>query len=298
MLWARKNGFWPYANEELDSDEEGLDHMVVYVADNKFDNEYEILKKRLAMKEAEIERLMALDSESHDVLTNRAADLEHVSKALDQKNYRIMQMSKKHELQEQKLHSLLGQLSEKEKEVSCALVENSDLRRQLNDLHVRFGIIDDSSDYQVGDDDEDADGVLGWGVSEVIDWWKQTLPKGAQQFVPMVEECHLTGKDLIELDKEMLEQLGIKKLLVMKILKQVEPLRLQANLPPRTGLDDYSDRGSKSAERGRSSQGREYEPNRRSRSRGDGNQDSEYTGPAWWDGDKDSAKDRVGITSV
>jgi len=272
--------------------------MVVYVADDKFDNEYEILKKRLAMKEAEIDRLKTLDSESHDVLTNRSADLEHVAKALDQKNYRIMQMTKKHELQEQKLHSLLGQLSDKEKEVSAALVENSDLRRKLNDLHVRFGIIDDSSDYQVGDDEEDADGVLGWGVTEVIDWWKRTLPKGAQQFVPMVEECHLTGKDLIELDKEMLEQLGIKKLLVMKILKQIEPLRLEANLPPRQGLDDFSDRGSKSAERGRSSQQRDFEPNRRSRSRGNGNQDSEYTGQAWWDADKDNAKDRVGITSV
>lgn len=299
MLWARKNGFWPYDVEQLDSDDEGLDHMVVYVADDKFDNEYEILKKRLAMKEAEIERLMALDAESHDVLTNRAADLDHVSKALDQKNYRIMQMTKKHELQEQKLHSLLGQLSEKEKEVSQALIENSELRKQLNELHVRFGIMDDSSDYQVGDDDDDAEGVLGWGVAEVIDWWKNTLPKGAQQFVPMVEECHLTGKDLIELDKEMLEQLGIKKLLVMKILKQIEPLRLEANLPPRAGLDDYSDRGSKSMERGRSSQQREYEPNRRSRSRGDTNVDSDYTGQAWgWDGEKDSAKDRVGITSV
>merc|ERR1712156_933095 len=250
------------------------------------------------MKEAEIERLMALDAESHDVLTNRAADLDHVSKALDQKNYRIMQMTKKHELQEQKLHSLLGQLSEKEKEVSQALIENSELRKQLNELHVRFGIMDDSSDYQVGDDDDDAEGVLGWGVAEVIDWWKNTLPKGAQQFVPMVEECHLTGKDLIELDKEMLEQLGIKKLLVMKILKQIEPLRLEANLPPRMNLDDYSDRGSKSADRGRPGSNREYEPNRRSRSRGDNGQDSEYTGPAWWDGDKDTAKDRVGITSV
>jgi len=300
MLWARKNGFWPYASEQLDSDEEGLDHMVVYVADDKFDNEYEILKKRLAMKEAEIERLMSIDSESHDYLTNRSADLEHVSKALDQKNYRIMQMTKKFELQEEKLHSLLGQLSDKEKEVSQALVENSDLRRNLNDLHVRFGIIDDSSDYQVGDDEEDAEGVLGWGVPEVIDWWKRALPKGAQQFVPMVEECHLTGKDLIELDKEMLEQLGIKKLLVMKILKQIEPLRLEANLPPRMNLDDYSDRGSKSADRGRPGSTREsYEPNRRSRSRGDNGQDSEYTGgPAWWDGDKDTAKDRVGITSV
>merc|ERR1719333_236552 len=105
---------------------------------------------------------------------------------------------------------------------------------------------------------QEEEGVLGWGVNEVISWWKHNLPKGAQDFIPVVEECHLTGKDLIELDKEMLEQLGIKKLLVMKILKQIEPLRLEANLPPRAGLDDYSDRASKSAERRRSKGSRNY----------------------------------------
>merc|ERR1712039_440682 len=178
-------------------------------------------------------------------------------------------------------------------------MENAHLRRKLGALQFEFGITESSSDEYGPGDSDDEDGVLGWGVNEVIGWWKENLPKGAQDFVPVVEECHLTGKDLIELDKEMLEQLGIKKLLVMKILKQIEPLRLEANLPPRAGLDDYSDRGSKSAERGRSSQAREYEQNRRSRSRGDTNVDSDYTGQAWgWDGEKDSAKDRVGITSV
>jgi hypothetical protein len=292
LLWARQNGFWPYAEEQLDSDEEGLDHMVVYVADDKFDDEYAVLKKRLESKNKEIERLMKIEEESADVLSNRAADLDHVKKSLDQKDYKILQMTKKYELQEQKLHSLLGQLTDKEKEVSAALQRNSELRRELVKQQKLHGIPpDDSSDYLVEDDDE-AEGVLGWGVAEVSDWWKKYLPKGAQKFVPMVEECHLTGKDLIELDKEMLGQLGIQKILVMKILKEIDLLRAEANLPPRAG-SYHSERGSKSAERRQ-----EFESARRSRSRGDYGQESEQTGPAWWDNQNTDTNDRVGITSV
>jgi len=302
LLWARSNGFWPYGSEALDSDEEGLDHLVVYVDDGEYNDEFGMLKKRLAFKEAEVARLRKLDADSHDLITNRASDLKNTEQALENKSYRIEQLFKKLELQEAKLNELMDQLTDKEKEVTDAKMENAHLRRKLSALQFEFGIQESSSDeYGPGESDEE-EGVLGWGVNEVIAWWKENLPKGAQDFVPVVEECHLTGKDLIELDKEMLEQLGIKKLLVMKILKQIEPLRLEANLPPRTGLDDYSDRASKSAERRRSKGSRNYgaEDNaiRRSRSRGD-HGDSE---PAWgWDGRTDAKGNipqPVGITSV
>merc|ERR1719499_1234271 len=311
FLWARKNGFWPYDYDELDSDEEGLDHMVVYVGEEKFDNEYAILKKRLAMKEDEIQRLMRLDTESHDLVESRAADLDNTYKALEKKEFRIVQLNKKMDLQNAKLHELIDQLSEKEKEVTEAKMENADLKRKLNDLQIRFDIHDDSSQKkEYVDDTEGEDGVLGWGVAEVVEWWKSSLPKGAQEFIPVVEECHLTGKDLIELDREMLEQLGIKKLLVMKILKQIEPLRLEANLSPRIGLEEYSDRGSKSAERRRSHRSAAEADNtwqassgtggiRRSRSRGD-QAESDYTGNwgAWDQPEKPDGKEKVGITSV
>jgi len=303
LLWARTNGFWPYASEALDSDEEGLDHLVVYVDDGEYNDEFGVLKKRLAYKEAEVARLKKLDADSHDLITNRAADLKNTEQALESKAYRIEQLFKKLELQEAKLNELMDQLADKEKEVTDSKMENANLRRKLSALQYEFGITESSSPYN-GDGSEDEDGVLGWGVNEVIAWWKDNLPKGAQDFVPVVEECHLTGKDLIELDKEMLEQLGIKKLLVMKILKQIEPLRLEANLPPRTGLDDYSDRGSKSVERRRSKGSRNYGDEygaessgiRRSRSRGD-HGDSEN---AWgWDGHRDGkGAEPVGITSV
>merc|ERR1712241_768836 len=74
MLWARQNAFWPYDLESIGEDDEGLDHMVVYVADDKFDDEYAVLKNRLEMKNKEIERLMKLEEESADILSNRASD--------------------------------------------------------------------------------------------------------------------------------------------------------------------------------------------------------------------------------
>merc|ERR1719495_1816491 len=120
LLWARSNGFWPYASEALDSDEEGLDHLVVYVDDGQYNDEFGVLKKRLAYKEAEVERLKKLDSESHDLITNRAADLKSTQQALDQKEYRIEQLFKKLELQEAKLNTLMDQLADKEKEVTDA----------------------------------------------------------------------------------------------------------------------------------------------------------------------------------
>lgn len=251
FLWARQNGFWPYASpDELDSEDEGLDHLVVYVDDGDYNDEFGVLKKRLFMKEEEIERLKKLDSESAEMVATRSADLKNTENALTQKAYRIEQLFKKYELQEVKLNELIDQLADKEKEVTDAKMENANLRRKLSELQYKFGIPDSSSDYGPGDVEEENEGVMGWGVNEVIPWWRENLPKGAQDFIPVVEECHLTGKDLIELDKEMLEQLGIKKLLVMKILKQIEPLRIEAGLPPRYGLDEYSaDRGSKSQEK-------------------------------------------------
>jgi len=306
LLWARSNGFWPYASEALDSDEEGLDHLVVYVDDGEYNDEFTVLKKRLAYKEAEVERLKKLDSESHDLKKSHDEDLKSTSKALEDKEYKIVQLDKKLDLQEGRLDELMDTLAEKEKEVTDSKMENAHLRRKLQNLQFEYGI-ESSSEYGPGESDEEEEGVLGWGVNEVIGWWKHNLPKGAQDFIPVVEECHLTGKDLIELDKEMLEQLGIKKLLVMKILKLIEPLRIEAGEPPRTGLDDFSDRGSirgsKSAER-RSKGSRNYGDDygtesgiRRSRSRGD-HGDSE---PAWgWDNGRDGKgmAEPVGITSV
>jgi len=315
LLWARKNGFWPYENQKLDSDDEGLDHMVVYVADEKFGkNDFGNLKSLLARKEDELDRLMKSESETAVNKSSRAADLENTEKALKKKAYRIEQLYKKLELQNAKLAELLEDLNEKEREVTDEKMTNAELKRTLNRLQVKHGLDQhSSSDYELdGSEDE---GVLGWGVNEVVEWWKEMLPKGAQEFIPVVEECHLVGKDLIELDKEMLEQLGIKKLLVMKILKQIEPLRREANLPPRTDLDEYSDRGpSKSAERGRRSHrsSRNYGGNeeenwqqgtmRRSRSRGatDHEPSDHTTGHTWgWEGENTNQKgDRVGITSV
>jgi amino acid transporter len=307
LLWARQQGFWPYENFNSDfgSDDEGLDHMVVFVGGEGGADEFTILKRRLAKKENEIQRLKTLDAESHEVIHNRGADLKNTVKALEHKEFRIIQLTRKLELQNAKCQELLADLSDKEKEVTTAKMENAELRRKLNDLQVRFSIIDESSDYVPSESEELAgDGVMSWGVQEVIDWWKKTLPKGAQEFIPVVEECHLVGKDLVELDKEMLDQLGIKKLLVMKILKQLDPLRQEAGLEPRVDYYEGSDRGGSQSQDRRGSKPRsanrkstrEYnQVPQRSHSRG---VESDYTsGPSWYDSNT-RPQDRVGITSV
>jgi len=232
FLWAKKNGFWPYSWEELDSDDEGLDHMVVYVADDGFDDEFGALKKRLLQKEEEIRKLQLMTNESSTKIADRDADLNNTIKALGQKEYRIITLTRKLEEQQERHDAILVTLSEKEKELTQAKIENTELRRKLQDIQGRFGIIDESSiiedfgpmEHGMGYDFASGR-VLDWTITEVVRWWRQELPPKAQQFVPAIEECNLTGKDLLELDSEMLEQLGIRKLLVMKILKAIEPLK-------------------------------------------------------------------------
>jgi len=279
FAWAKKSGFWPYAWEEFTSDEEGLDHMVVYVADDGFDDEFSVLKKRLAQREDEISRLKTLGTSSVDVMSERNADIDNAQKALGQKEYKIIQLTRKLEDQRRKYDELSMTLSDKSKELDDAKMKQEEMRRKLESLKMQYGVSDDNSDYVPSDSERgrDAD-VLNWGVDEVIDWWRRTLPRGAQQFIPVVEECCLTGGDLVELDGQMLEQLKIRKLLVRKILKQIEPLREQAGLPVRQLFDDYSESrqsgGSKSLTR------QSNMP--RSHSRGDA--ESEYTGQSWWNG--------------
>jgi hypothetical protein len=252
--------------------------MVVYVADDGFDDEFSVLKKRLAQREAEISRLRNLGTDSKTLMSDRDADLRNAQMALGQKEYKIIQLTKKLEDQQIKYDELNMALSEKEKQLLDARMRHEEVRRKLENMKIQFGVMDENSEYIPSDSEEHIGPVTQWGVDEVLDWWRKSLPRAAQNFIPVVEECCLTGADLIELDAHMLEQLKIKKLLVRKILKQIEPLREQAGLPPKNLLDDDSYMGgsrgdSKSLPRNGSNMPRSH-------SRGD--LDSEYTGHSWW----------------
>jgi len=254
LLWARKNGFWPYASEELDSDDEGLDHMVVYVAEDGFDDEFNALKKRLRQKDEQILKLKN-NFNSHDSrVKDREDDLANTIQSLGKKQYRITQLRRKLDQQAAAEDKLRRQLDCKEREITATKAETQALQEKLNSLILRFGIKDENATensnrqrpQRVADpnaqkpkpsapvvDNTDnnnnknhvlPDDVYQWSIEDVHHWWCNNLPSGAQQHAKMVEECQITGKDLVELDSEMLEQLGIKKLLVMKILKAIEPL--------------------------------------------------------------------------
>lgn len=264
LLWARKNGFWPYAYEELDSDEEFMDHLIVYVAEEGFDDEFALLKKKLLAKDNQIHALQNNSSTVYTLVKEKDIDINNATKALVEKDFRIIQLTRTLDTQDDKVKDLYSELSTKEKSVTEAKMENAELQRRLQELQVRFGIpnINESMDYSPSiERNIDDDSVLNWTVADVITWWRNNLPKGAQEFVPVVEECHLTGKDLVELDSEMLEQIGIKKLLVMKILKSIEPLRASVNLsvrieepsdtkapePPRKGYEHEENQSQPSA---------------------------------------------------
>jgi len=262
LLWARKNGFWPYQFEELDSDEEFMDHLIVYVAEEGYDDEFALLKKKLLAKQTQISALQNNSATIDTLVKEKDADLNNATKALVEKDFRVIQLTRTLDGQEGRVKDLYSELSRKEKDVTEAKMENAELQRRLQELQVRFGIPNESMNTDVTMNDyspsmdrghpHDNDSVLNWTVSDVITWWQNNLPKGAQEFVPVVEECHLTGKDLVELDHEMLEQIGIKKLLVMKILKAIEPLRASVNLSPRKAYepDDISHRSQSAARPG------------------------------------------------
>ena len=71
--------------------------------------------------------------------------------------------------------------------------------------------------------------VQEWGVEEVYFWWRTALPEAAQKHIALVEECELTGVDLLGVDDKSLERFGMMKSLVPQVLKNIEQLRTTSN---------------------------------------------------------------------
>jgi len=224
LMWARKNGFWPYHGDELlDSDDEGLDHMVVYVAEDGFDDEFNALKKRLRQKDEQILALKSRSADHDSRVRDREVDLENTKEYLIKRQRKIDKLEKKLDQQADEEEELRRLLDNKEREFTSVESQTQSLREELLSLKLRFGIKEEDLENQQKHNSL-PENVFSWTLEDVVYWWSTNLPKGAQQYINMVQQCKLTGKDLVELDAEMLEQLGIKKLLVMKILKAIEPL--------------------------------------------------------------------------
>lgn len=251
MLWAKKNGLWPYQWETYGSDDEELDHMVVYVADDGYEDELTVLKKKLARNEDIIRKmkykqLNDLNRKEQDEFKERTIE------ALGKKDFRIIQLTKT--------------LEDSERRVDMLEKQNVDLRNELHDIKVETGyearetnnrgissrrqsfrsnagtvnqvkrnsvhsqkrvesFDDDANDVDTQQDYGTMLPVVDWTVDDVGRWWRQTCPEGAQKFLASVEECNVQGKDLLQLDAEMLQELGMQRILVMKVLKCIQTLK-------------------------------------------------------------------------
>jgi len=226
--------------------------MVVYVADDGFDDEFNVLKKRLREKDSEIMKLKNNRNNHDTVIKDREADLQNVINSLGKKQYRITQLQRKLTQQKEREAELIKELEMTEKKRTQAKDEVQLLQEKLLNLRQRYGVEDspqpkvqrsrsqqrqhlapgnDAKQNNVNNNNPSSrlsDDVYTWSIEDVHYWWCNNLPQSAQEYSNMVKECQITGKDLVELDTEILEQLGIKKLLVMKILKAIEQLTQDA----------------------------------------------------------------------
>jgi Ca2+/Na+ antiporter len=69
--------------------------------------------------------------------------------------------------------------------------------------------------------------VQGWSNARVRQWWLEELPPALHVYSGIVEECQLDGSDLFQLDMEMLQEFGVKRIHGMKVLKAVDRLRAE-----------------------------------------------------------------------
>jgi len=64
-----------------------------------------------------------------------------------------------------------------------------------------------------------------WAPRDVKEWWVRSLPVGCQQYWYIIDECELDGTDLLALDYVSLQQYGVKKIHIMKILRQINQMK-------------------------------------------------------------------------
>lgn len=64
-----------------------------------------------------------------------------------------------------------------------------------------------------------------WAPRDVKQWWVRSLPVGCQQYGYIIDECELDGQDLLALDYTSLQQYGVKKIHIMKILRQINQMK-------------------------------------------------------------------------
>merc|ERR1719499_1868707 len=71
--------------------------------------------------------------------------------------------------------------------------------------------------------------VNHWTTSDVLTWWMATLPQ-CQQASWLITECKINGRDLFQMDQELLRQLGFENDSVILVLNAINSLKNEGNL--------------------------------------------------------------------
>eukprot|EP00494_Astrolonche_serrata_P031407 UN31676 len=86
-----------------------------------------------------------------------------------------------------------------------------------------------------GGKEDSARTVLSWTTKDVEKWWQRSLPPGCQEHISIIEECELDGEDLLQLDEQMLIDFKVKKMLIMKICRQIKHLKASIGFDDKRG---------------------------------------------------------------
>jgi len=144
----------------------------------------------------------------------------------------------------QKLKSALKELQKKQSQLQESMLDKFDQAKdRANSRNMSMEDFDSTlqdlvSDAVAGAGETKAqtsawnlpDAMEDWTTAQALLWWRTCLPPACHQYIPVIKECGLTGADFLELDWAMLQQLRVKKIHAMKILKMIKE-RVQSTNP-------------------------------------------------------------------
>jgi len=230
LLWAKKNSLWPFDKEfDVEWNEE---HEHAVTVHDDFQQEIAVLKKKLVKLNQILIEWNHTHSGINKKLHEKDTQIDETVGKLGMTEYRIISYSRKIVDAERRVAELQIEISDKEKQLAETKHDNTKLSERIYEIQKWWGQTDDPvfrSTQIENESNSSHPSVTEWTVADVEHWWRVHLPRGAQPFIDIVSECQLTGPDLLQVDEEMLEQYGLMKVLIRKVLASIEELQAKAN---------------------------------------------------------------------
>jgi len=231
LIWARGKGFWPFVDPEFDAKfEDEMDQLIVFHDD--YQQELAALKRKVDDTDRQITRLRKETKGVSRQLTAKDEELQSTIHKLGVEEFQIVSKYRKILATEAKIAELLAVLAKEEKKHATMDAENAELSTKIAFIQDTYGDGSGNDEFSASRNKRGAMKsaiselpVNEWGVEEVYFWWKTHLPNAAQSHIELVRECNLIGVDLLAVDEAMLEQFGMKKMIIHKVLKNIDVLR-------------------------------------------------------------------------